>query len=53
MVHVTWSIGLGMISGLSSAKAKQRADATLEEVRLPSPHWKKRLTTLSKGMRQR
>ncbi|MES2568929.1 MAG: ABC transporter ATP-binding protein, partial [Verrucomicrobiota bacterium] len=48
-----WLIGLGMISGLSSREAKERAGATLEEVQLPSVHWKKRLTALSKGMRQR
>jgi ABC-2 type transport system ATP-binding protein len=48
-----WLIGLGMISGLSAADAKERAAAKLEQVKLPSVHWQKRLTTLSKGMRQR
>jgi ABC-2 type transport system ATP-binding protein len=48
-----WLVSLGMISGLSSAEAKQRARANLDRVKLASPHWKKRLTGLSKGMRQR
>ncbi|MEI6715328.1 MAG: ABC transporter ATP-binding protein [Verrucomicrobiota bacterium] len=48
-----WLIALGMISGLSSMAARQIADRKLEEVRLPSAHWKKNLTSLSKGMRQR
>jgi ABC-2 type transport system ATP-binding protein len=48
-----WLVGLGMISGLSAGEAKSRARATLDRVKLASPHWKKRLTALSKGMRQR
>ncbi len=48
-----WLVGLGMISGLSAAEAKTRARANLDRVKLASPHWKKRLTALSKGMRQR
>lgn len=48
-----WLIGLGMISGLSAADAGARAESTLERVRLGREHWKKRLTSLSKGMRQR
>ena len=48
-----WLVALGMISGLSSAEAKSRARANLERVKLASPHWKKQLTALSKGMRQR
>lgn len=48
-----WLTGLGMISGLSSREAEQRARAALERVRLGSEHWKKRVTTYSKGMKQR
>lgn len=48
-----WLVSLGMISGLSAAEAKARARANLDRVKLGSAHWKKRLTALSKGMRQR
>ena len=48
-----WLVGLGMISGLSSAEAKARTRECLDRVKLASAHWKKRLTALSKGMRQR
>jgi ABC-2 type transport system ATP-binding protein len=50
---VDWLVALGMISGLASCEAKARACANLERVKLASAHWKKRLTALSKGMRQR
>jgi ABC-2 type transport system ATP-binding protein len=48
-----WLVGLGMISGLSAADAKARTRTCLDRVKLASAHWKKRLTALSKGMRQR
>lgn len=48
-----WLIGLGMISGLSTSAAKGRARLMLERVKLAPAHWTKRLTALSKGMRQR
>src|SRR4051812_44987825 len=48
-----WLVGLGMISGLSAATADQRARAALERVKLPAMHWRKRVTTYSKGMKQR
>jgi ABC-2 type transport system ATP-binding protein len=48
-----WLIGLGMISGLSAIDAKARAEEKLARVKLAPEHWKKRLTALSKGMRQR
>jgi ABC-2 type transport system ATP-binding protein len=48
-----WLVALAMISGLSAGNAKSRARSNLDRVRLASPHWKKRLTALSKGMRQR
>lgn len=54
--HLTaydWLVGLGMLSGLSSRNAKQRAETTLQQVQLPAEHWEKLLTSLSKGMRQR
>jgi ABC-2 type transport system ATP-binding protein len=48
-----WLVGLAMISGFSAAEAKSRSRECLDRVKLASPHWKKRLTALSKGMRQR
>jgi ABC-2 type transport system ATP-binding protein len=48
-----WLVGLGMISGLSAASAKLRSSEMLERVKLPVDHWKKRVSQLSKGMRQR
>ena len=48
-----WLVALGMISGLSAAEAKSRARSCLDRVKLASAHWQKRLTALSKGMRQR
>jgi len=48
-----WLRGLGMMSGLDATAAAARASACLERVRLPSEHWKKRVTTYSKGMKQR
>jgi ABC-2 type transport system ATP-binding protein len=48
-----WLIALGMISGLSAREADQRACAALQRVKLAPEHWKKRLTALSKGMKQR
>jgi ABC-2 type transport system ATP-binding protein len=48
-----WLVALGMISGLSAAESKSRARANLDRVKLASAHWRKRLTALSKGMRQR
>lgn len=48
-----WLVALGMISGLSAAESATRTRARLDQVKLASAHWKKRLTALSKGMRQR
>src|SRR3954471_21582780 len=48
-----WLVGPGMISGLSAHDAKERARSNLDRVKLAAPHWRKRLTALSKGMRQR
>jgi ABC-2 type transport system ATP-binding protein len=48
-----WLVGLGMISGLSAGDAARRANESLERVKLAPQHWKKRITTYSKGMRQR
>jgi ABC-2 type transport system ATP-binding protein len=48
-----WLVGLGMISGLSTSESKARTRSCLDRVKLASPHWSKRLTALSKGMRQR
>jgi ABC-2 type transport system ATP-binding protein len=48
-----WLVGLAMVSGFSAAEARERARQKLERVGLAPEHWKKRLTALSKGMRQR
>ena len=48
-----WLTALAMISGHSAADAEQRSRGALEQVKLAPEHWKKRLTTLSKGMKQR
>lgn len=48
-----WLVGLGMISGYSAPEAKRRARETLDRVKLPQQHWKKPITALSKGMKQR
>lgn len=50
---MAWLTGLGMISGLSAPAARERAHQALDRVKLLPEHWKKRLTMLSKGMRQR
>lgn len=48
-----WLQGLGMISGLSSREARQRAGTALERVKLPEIHWRKPVSAYSKGMKQR
>lgn len=48
-----WLIGLGMISGLSASAAKQRSGELLDRVKLAPEHRKKRISQLSKGMKQR
>jgi ABC-2 type transport system ATP-binding protein len=48
-----WLMALGMMSGFSAAEAKAHARTNLDRVKLGSAHWRKRLTALSKGMRQR
>ncbi|HUR60069.1 MAG TPA: ATP-binding cassette domain-containing protein, partial [Opitutaceae bacterium] len=48
-----WLIALGMISGRSARDAQAQARAGLARVKLAPEHWKKRLTALSKGMKQR
>jgi ABC-2 type transport system ATP-binding protein len=48
-----WLVGLGMISGLSASEADARAQAALKRVKLGAEHWHKRVTTYSKGMKQR
>ena len=50
---VEWLTGLGRISGLARQEARQRTEAALRQVRLAPEHWRKRVTTLSKGMKQR
>jgi ABC-2 type transport system ATP-binding protein len=48
-----WLVALAMISGFSAGPARDRARIALGRVQLPPEHWSKRLTALSKGMRQR
>jgi ABC-2 type transport system ATP-binding protein len=42
-----------MMSGLDATTARTRAATCLEQVKLPSEHWEKRVTAYSKGMKQR
>lgn len=48
-----WLIALAMISGHSASDAEKQARLMLARVKLAPEHWKKRLTMLSKGMKQR
>lgn len=48
-----WLIALAMISGHSARDAETQARRMLERVKLAPEHWKKHLTMLSKGMKQR
>ncbi len=48
-----WLVALGMISGLAAKDAKARAAAALQRVNLPAVHWRKPVSALSKGMKQR
>ena len=48
-----WLSGLGMISGLPAREAGRRAREALGRVKLDERHWGKRVTSYSKGMRQR
>ena len=48
-----WLTGLARLSGCPAPAARDRARAVLEEVALGETHWKKPITALSKGMRQR
>lgn len=48
-----WLVGLGMISGLSAKEADAKARVALGRVKLGEAHWRKRVTTYSKGMKQR
>lgn len=48
-----WLVGLAMISGCSAREADTRARAALDRVKLAPEHWRKAVTELSKGMKQR
>jgi ABC-2 type transport system ATP-binding protein len=48
-----WLTALAMISGRDSSAARQVSRSALDRVRLPAQHWKKPMTALSKGMKQR
>jgi ABC-2 type transport system ATP-binding protein len=50
---IEWLVALGLLSGLSPAEVKGRAEAILDKVKLPREHWGKRLGQYSKGMKQR
>lgn len=49
----SWLVSLGMISGLSAQAAKARAAEALQRVNLPAVHWRKPVSAMSKGMKQR
>jgi ABC-2 type transport system ATP-binding protein len=48
-----WLESLALISGLSSATARQRSEVILQRVGLGREHWNKTMACFSKGMRQR
>ena len=48
-----WLKALGMISGLPGREAARRAAESLERVQLPALHWRKPVSAMSKGMKQR
>lgn len=48
-----WLTAMGVLSGLSRRESAARSEAVLDAVALPRVHWKKRIGTYSKGMRQR
>jgi ABC-2 type transport system ATP-binding protein len=50
---IDWLVALGMLSGLPARAAGTRAEEMLARVKLAPEHGRKRLTALSKGMRQR
>lgn len=53
MRPLEWLVALAMISGHSARDAEQQARTMLARVKLAPEHWKKRVTMLSKGMKQR
>jgi ABC-2 type transport system ATP-binding protein len=48
-----WLRGLALLSGVAPADAPRRAEAILDQVRLPRAAWPKRMGQYSKGMKQR
>ena len=50
---IPWLTALAQLSGIPAGQAKRRAQQALEQVKLGEQHWKKRIGSYSKGMRQR
>lgn len=50
---VDWLRSLAMLSGIPRGEAARRSELALDAVGLQRQHWKKRIGTYSKGMRQR
>ncbi|MBK1877737.1 ABC transporter ATP-binding protein [Pelagicoccus mobilis] len=50
---IDWLRSLASISGVSWKETKTMAEAALDRSRLDRAHWKKRIGTYSKGMKQR
>lgn len=50
---VRWLQALGQLSGYGATEAAERAERTLDTVRLSREHWNRPLGQYSKGMRQR
>jgi ABC-2 type transport system ATP-binding protein len=48
-----WLRGLGLLAGMSTSVARQRAESMLDRVGLAREHWHKKMGEYSKGMRQR
>ncbi|MGO8700244.1 MAG: ABC transporter ATP-binding protein [Limisphaerales bacterium] len=48
-----WLYGLALLSGVAPKEASARAEAVLEQVKLPREHWHRRMGQYSKGMKQR
>ncbi len=53
LLPLDWLVALGQLSGHSLPTARTQARSMLQRVKLAPEHWKKRLSSLSKGMKQR
>jgi len=53
LLPLDWLESLALLSGLPARESRARGEQALTQVGLASEHWKKRIGTYSKGMRQR